>query len=244
VNLSRRVVHVPMASARAGLAAAGLALVLAGCSATNPATISTPFDPGDGRSAQIGGEPGTGGGDGNYRGNGGIKLRNFLIVSEGQGKPGVVVGAISNDTGQNVTVQLEVAAKGGDGQQQSLGSTSIPLAPQQFVQLGNPAGLSGSASPSSSRADATVPAAGPYVWFQVPSVPAASGSVLQLFARTPALGGASLSLPILPPVEEYANLTPTGSATASPSPTSSPTGSPQPSPNPSAASQSPSPSSS
>ena len=102
MNPSRRVVHVRIAPLAVGSVAAGLVLALAGCSGTNPATIATPFDPAEGRNAQIGGEPGNGGGDGNYQGNGGIKLRNFLIVSQGNGQPGVVVGAVSNDTGQPV----------------------------------------------------------------------------------------------------------------------------------------------
>ena len=140
MNASRRVVHVRIAPLRVGLAAACAALALASCSTMNPATIATPFDPADGRNAQIGGEPGNGGGEGNYQGNGGIKLRNFLIVSQGNGQPGVVVGAVSNDTGQPVRVSLTLGSSSGSGQAQELGSTTISLPPGGFVQLGNPAG--------------------------------------------------------------------------------------------------------
>jgi hypothetical protein len=282
VNPSRRVVHVRIAHLRAGVAVAGVALALAGCSVTNPATIATPFDPADGRNGQIGGEPGNGGGDGNYQGNGGIKLRNFLIVSQGNGQPGVVVGAISNDTGQAARVALIVAGTDGSGQATELGTTTVSLPPGGFVQIGNPAGAGGTAgagsgsstsgaatSPTSSAAPTPVssigssvsttlnsssqstgpsntvgtePAQGQVVWFQVARVTQPAGAVIQLVARDPALGSATIDLPILPPVEEYANLTPTSaapspsaSASSPGSPGASPTASPQPSANPSGA---------
>jgi hypothetical protein len=238
VNSSRRVVHLRIASLRTALAAAGVVLVLAGCSGTNPATIATPFNPGEGSSAQLGGEPGNGGGDGNYQGNGGIKLRNFLVVSQGKDKPGVIVGGISNDTTQPATVQLQLAAEGSDGQPQSLGETSVQVKPGEFVQFGNPAGASGTASPASTQADATAPAAGPSVWFQVPTVPVIPGSIITMNARTSTLGGTSFNVPVYPAVEYYANLTPTASGSSSA--TLSPTGSPSTSANPSgAARQSP-----
>jgi hypothetical protein len=239
VNPSRRVVHLRIASLRTGVAAAGVALALAGCSATNPATIATPFNPGEGSSSQLGGEQGNGGGDGNYQGNGGIKLRNFLVVSQGGNKPGVIVGGISNATSQAATVQLTLSNPDANGQQQAIGTTSVQLKPGEFVQFGNPAGVSGTASPSSTQADATRPAAGQYVWFQVPSVPGIPGDVIMMSARTAALGGTSFSVPVYPPVEYYANLTPTTSAAPTPSGTLSPTGTPTGTPNPSAASQSP-----
>ena len=274
MNASRRVVYVRIAPLRIGLAAAGAALALAGCSAMNPATIATPFDPADGRNAQIGGEPGNGGGEGNYQGNGGIKLRNFLIVSQGNGQPGVVVGAVSNDTGQPVRVSLTLGSSSGSGQAQELGSTTVALPPGGFVQFGSPAGASSApgatTSPTSSPtptpvssigssvsttlnsssqsagASTTVgaePAQGQTVWFQVDRVPEPSGAFLQMVARDPGLGSTSLALPILPPVEEYAHLTPTSAAAASPSPSASgsPSASPQPSANPSGAAQQPTP---
>jgi hypothetical protein len=234
VNPSRRVLHLRRASLRTGLAAVGVALALAGCSATNPATIATPFPVGEGTNGQIGGEQVTEG-DGSWSGNGGIKLRNFLVVSQGANAPGVVVGGISNDTGQPATVELQLAYTGSDGQQQSLGTTSVPVQAGQTVQLGNPAGLSGTASPSSTQAGGAQRAAGPSVWFQVPKVPMPSGSFVTLLARTSSLGGTSFNVPIFPPLEYYASLTPTASATSSPSATLTPTGSPNSSPNPSGA---------
>jgi hypothetical protein len=78
--------------------------------------------------------------------------------------------------------------------------------------------------------------------YRISSVPEPTGAVIQLFAQT-AAGGATIDMPILPPVGEYAYLAPgsTSSATSSPSPTSSPGASPSPSVQPSgAASQTPS----
>jgi hypothetical protein len=225
VNRSRRVVHLRIASLRTALVAAGVALALAGCSATNPATIATPFNAGEGGSAQLGGEPGNGGGDGNYQGNGGIKLRNFLVVSEGRNKPGVIVGGVSNDTAQTATVQLQLAVEGSDGQPQSLGETSVQVQPGQFVQFGHPAGASGTASPADTGSG-TAPAASPYAWFQVPTVPVIPGSIITMNARTSTLGGTSFNVPVYPAEEYYATLTPTSSPSPSPSATVSPTGSP------------------
>ena len=211
MNSSRRVVRVRVAPLRAGLAAAGVALALTGCSITNPATIATPFDAADGRNGQIGGEPGEGGGiDGQNQGNGGIKLRNFLVVSQGGQQPGVVVGAISNDTGSPAQLTLTVSTTGSNGQQ-PLGTTTVDLQPGEFVQLGQPA-ASGSSQ-------------GQNVWFQVDKVPLPAGSVLQLSARTPTLGGTSIDVPVQAPVDEYASLTPTAAESSS-SATSSPSTSP------------------
>lgn len=209
MNSSRRVVRVRVAPLRMGLAAAGVALTLTGCSLTNPATIATPFPVADGRNGQIGGEPGVGGGvDGQNQGNGGIKLRNFLVVSQGAQQPGVVVGAISNDTGSPTQLSLTVSTPGSNGQQ-PLGTTTVDLRPGEFVQLGHPAG-SGSSQ-------------GQNVWFQIDKVPLPTGSVLQLSARTPTLGGTSFDVPIQAPVDEYASLTPTA-AESSPSASPSATG--------------------
>lgn len=288
MNASRRVVHVPRIApgrsrAAAGLAAAGLALVLAGCSASNPATIATPFDPADGRSAQIGGEKGS---DGNYNGNGGIKLRGFLVVSKGSQQPGVLVGAISNDTDQAAQLRLAIVTTDSSGQQQPLGTTQVSLQPGQFVQFGNPVGASGTAAASASSSAPTgsptgsasatpspansvgssvtttptpsasttptegvtiEPAAGQTQWLQVPSVPVPAGGVLELVAQSTTGGGASLVLPILPPVEEYAAITPTTAAAASPTASGTPpapAGSAGPSANPSDAAKQPTPSTS
>jgi hypothetical protein len=281
VNLSRGVVRVRVAAA----VVVGLTLALAGCTATSPPDVLAVTDPGDGRSAAIGGDAG----------NGGVKLRNFLVVSDGNGKPGTLVGAISNETGGAVQVTLTVVQTDANGQQAPVGSTSVSLKPSEFVQFGGSTGsTSGTTSPSGSAATSSPsgsaatpspsassarsigasgtytptpppssgnptsignePATGRVINYQIPAVQAPAGAFLQLFARAPA-GGATIDIPILPPVGPYANLSPQAassagsSATSSPSPTGSPSGSVSPSVQPSGAATqtregSPSPSSS
>jgi hypothetical protein len=252
VNSSRGVVRVRVAAT-----VAGLTLALAGCSYTSPPDVLKVTDPGDGRSGAIGGDAG----------NGGVKLRNFLVVSDGSGKPGTLVGAVSNETTGPAQVTLTVVATDQSGQQTPVGSTNVSLKPSEFVQFGSPAGATTSpaaasaATPSTSAAqsvgssasytptpppsgdtNASGPATGRVIEYQIPTVPERSGEVIQLVART-AQGGATINMPILPPVGEYAHLAPSAgsSATSSPSPTSSPEQSSSPSVDPSgAATQSPS----
>jgi hypothetical protein len=254
VNSSRGVVRVRVAAA-----VAGLTLALAGCTVTSPPDVLKVTDPGDGRSAAIGG----------VEGNGGVKLRNFLVVSDGNGKPGTLVGAVSNETGGPVDVALTIVQTDQNGQQSPVGSTRVSLKASEFVQFGDPAGGTGGTttptgaaatpSPSTSAAESvgsgatytptppasasnptdigSEPASGRVVNYRISSVPEPAGAVIQLFART-AAGGATIDMPILPPVGEYAYLSPKASspsATSSPSPTSSPGGSPSPSVAPSGA---------
>ena len=224
MNSSRGVVRVRVAAA-----VAGLALTLAGCTMTSPPDVLKVTDPGDGRSGAIGGEAG----------NGGVKLRNFLVVSDGNGKAGTLVGAISNETTGSVQVTLTVVQTDQGGQQSPVGSTSVSLKPSEFVQFTNPAGGTASPtdaaatpSPSTSAAASagSQPTTGRVVSYQIPSVPSPAGAVMQLFART-AAGGLTLDVPILPPVGDYAYLAPQASSspTSTPSPTSSPSGSSSPS---------------
>jgi hypothetical protein len=237
VNSSRRAVRVRVATA-----VAGIALVLAGCTVTNPPDVLKVTDPGDGRSGQIGAQ----------EADGAVKLRNFLVVSDGSGKPGTLVGAVSNETAKPATVTLTVVQTEQGGQQTPIGTTTVTLKPSEFLQFGDPAGgtggtttptgAAGTSSPSSSPAESIgsgatytptpppsastgqvgpEPATGRVTNYQIKTVPAPAGSVLQLFARTADGGGTTIDLPVLPPVGEYAYLAP--KASASPSPTSSPT---------------------
>jgi hypothetical protein len=249
VNSSRGVVR-----ARVAAALAGLALGLAGCSVTSPPDVLKVTDPGDGRSAAIGGDAG----------NGGVKLRNFLVVSDGSGKPGTLVGAVSNETNGNVQVTLTVVATDQSGQQNPVGSTNLSLKPSEFVQFGGPGAATTSPAPATGSPSASAgssagstptptaggdaaasgsqPATGRVIDYQIPTVPERSGDIIQLFART-AQGGATINMPILPPVGDYAHLAPSAasSATSSPAPTSSPSASTSPSTGSSgAATQSPS----
>lgn len=245
MNSSRRAVRVRVATA-----VAGITLVLAGCTVTNPPDVLKVSDPGDGRSGQIGSQDA----------DGAVKLRNFLVVSNGNGKPGTLVGAVSNETAKPVMVTLTIVQTEQGGQQSPIGSTSVSVKPSEFLQFGDPAGGTGgtttptgaaaTSSPSSSPAESVgsgttytptpppsastgqvgpEPAAGRVTTYRIASVPQPAGAVLQLFARTADGGGTTIDLPILPPVGEYAYLAPQASASPSPTGTPTPSGSLSPS---------------
>jgi hypothetical protein len=228
VNASRRVVRLRLRTATGArgamaVAVAGVALALAGCTATNPQQTQYPFDAGEGRSARIGGTDD----------NSGIKLRNFLVVSNAQGGPGQVVGAISNATGQAADVQLAIVTTTPDGQSQAAGQTVVKVPAGGFVQLGSASSASSAtAGATASGADSGGPA-GQVASFDLASTPAPPGAVVTMDARTPTIGGTSFEIPVLPATEYYATLLPSGSA-SQPS-TVTPSGSLSPSANPSGA---------
>jgi hypothetical protein len=80
----------------------GAAVALAGCSATNPATIAKPYTAADGTNADIS-DPATGAT---------VKLRNFLVVGSAKGKPAVLIGAIANEGTTPVDVTFTVLSAG------------------------------------------------------------------------------------------------------------------------------------
>ncbi len=231
MNASRRVVRLRVRTgrrARTAVAVAGVALALTGCTATSPQQTATPFEAGEGRNARIGGTDE----------NSGIKLRNFLLVSNAQGGPGQVVGAISNQTDNEADVQLAVVTTTSDGQQQAAGQTVVKVPAGGFVQVGSPSAATGSATPGGSAAASP---AGQVVPFDIASVPQPPGALVTLDARTATVGGTSFQIPVLPASGYYEGYLPSGSATSQPS-TVTPSGSLSPSANPSGAGQqSPSP---
>ncbi|RYZ29089.1 MAG: hypothetical protein EOP01_05855, partial [Propionibacteriaceae bacterium] len=85
------------ALAAAGALAAGL--LLAGCSATNPIQTQHDYSPSDGVRVTVG----------DVRGN------NLLVLTSGQGAPGVLHGAFTNDSDEDRTVTVSFAgAEGGE----------------------------------------------------------------------------------------------------------------------------------
>ena len=78
--------------ASTGLVVAGLAavLTLTGCSATNQITTEQEYNSSDGTGARIGD----------------IKAINFLIVSEGKGEPGTLLGALENKGSDDEAVKI------------------------------------------------------------------------------------------------------------------------------------------
>ncbi len=76
--------------------AAGSSL-LAGCQLLSPRQTDEMYDAGDGVSTNVGA----------------IELRNLVIVSEKEGAPGVVSGAVGNPTAEAVTLSFTGSGEGG-----------------------------------------------------------------------------------------------------------------------------------
>lgn len=79
-------------AAVAGLVASA-ALVLTGCSATNPITTLDGYAASDGTAAQVGA----------------VHALNLIVVAEAEGAPGVLTGALANRSGEDEDVTLTVA---------------------------------------------------------------------------------------------------------------------------------------
>jgi hypothetical protein len=185
VRTSRR----PAAIARSGLGLVGVALLATGCSLASPATVVEPYQAADGANADL-----------SVPGAGAVRLRDFLLVSAGKDKPGVLVGSVT--TNSATPVQIVVSVLSADGSS-AIGQATITAKPDQLVQLG-------------SDSAQTV---------QVAQVPIPPGSTLTLNARTSG-GSAEFSLPVVAQQNQYASITPTESATSSSSARSSSTPSP------------------
>jgi hypothetical protein len=185
-------------STRAARLLAGSALLLipvgvtAGCSATNPSPIASPYTAGDGTNGEIR-DPATGTV---------IKLRNFLVVSAGKGQPGQLVGAIANEGSGPVQIGLTIESPASAGSaaasaSPALASAAITAAPGQLTLIG----------PGGAAVDVT-------------ALPAIPGATVTLRAQTGA-GGELLSIPVVAATGQYASLSagspapaPSGSPTA------------------------------
>lgn len=75
-----------------GLAAAALAAGLTACSATNPLQTSEEYDAADGVGTTLGD----------------VRAVNLLVVTAGEGEPGVLLGGIANDGAESEQVTLTV----------------------------------------------------------------------------------------------------------------------------------------
>ena len=88
----------PWSRTRTTVVTSGLAvLALSGCSATNPITTAEAYNVVDGVQVDLGGDVG---------------IRNLLVLSSGEGEPGVMTGALANQSREDVEVEL--ATEGGD----------------------------------------------------------------------------------------------------------------------------------
>jgi hypothetical protein len=102
---------------RTAVALSGVAvLALSGCSATNPITTAEAYNVVDGVQADLGGDVGA---------------RSLLVVTSGQGEAGVLSGALTNQSREDVEVEL--AFDGG-------GSQSVEVGAGQTVLLGTDSG--------------------------------------------------------------------------------------------------------
>ncbi|MBU4337544.1 MAG: hypothetical protein KJ548_13375 [Actinobacteria bacterium] len=148
-------------------AGAGLAvLVLAACTATNPVTTNEPYSLSDGVRVTLG--P--------------VTAVNLLVVSAGEGEPGVLSGALTNDGADDLRVTLTTAGE-------TTGST-VDVAGGGTVYIG-----------TGSDVGETV---------QVASVDAAPGQLLTLTLTSPAAGSTQVQVPVLDgTLPQYASLVPT-----------------------------------
>lgn len=104
-------------SARPGVVAASVAagaLLLTACA---PIITTEPYSPSDGTRVDL---------DARHRG------LNLMVVSEGEGEPGNVFGALTNSSSEPVTFRLEV-----DG----AAPLTVPVEPRQTVTLGTEDGI-------------------------------------------------------------------------------------------------------
>jgi hypothetical protein len=162
------------------LGLAGVALGTSACSLASPKVIATPYAASDGTNADL---PLAGGG-------GTVQFRNFFLVSEAKGKPGILVGAVTTDSVTAVPVQIGVLDRDGTS---VLAQATLNVQPGQLTQVG-PGGTA----------------------VQVPDVKVPPGSVLTVSIRS-ASGSKDFSLPVLAPVDQYSSITPgPASATSSP----------------------------
>ena len=121
----------PRTSALAPAAAVGLGLVLAGCSATNPATTTRDYAASDGVDVTLGD----------------LDLGNLMVLAAEEGAPGTVLGSVTNTGGDSTTVQLGLADDAtslevGAGETVLLGPeqepvdlAAVPVAPGALVEL-------------------------------------------------------------------------------------------------------------
>jgi hypothetical protein len=139
------------------------ALFLAGCSATSPQVITTPYSAADGINASLG--------------NTGVALRNMLVVGTAKGAPASVIGAIINNS--DAPIQVSLQADLGESAQPSQTVIKVPahgalsIGPKEQTQMtipdlpvipGATTGIS-AATLNGGRADLDVPVlapSGPY----------------------------------------------------------------------------------
>ncbi len=197
----KRSARRPARLARLGFTLAVAVLALTACELGNPATGTSPYPASDGTDGTIT-DP---------AGGTNISLQNFLLVSEGRGQPGNLVGAIANDGRASVTVSLTLYKDDSAATaSQSDGESSVEVPAGGLVTLGQPAAVAtGAAAPS----------------LVLGSTPQPPGALLTLRAQTAAGGSVQFTIPVMAPVGPYSSLKPTAAPTPSSSATPTPSAS-------------------
>jgi hypothetical protein len=153
----------PVALAVGGLALAGLALT--GCS---PITTQEQYAASDGVAAQLGDQ---------------VKAGNLMIISEGEGEPGVLVGGLTNLTDEGTELTVRVGSE----------SFGLPLGPRETLLLGTTTEVPGAAVED----------------VRISSVPAPPGAFTDLTLASMTAGEVTVGIPVLDgTLEPYDQLLP------------------------------------
>ena len=153
------------------LVAASAGLMLSGCSFFAPTTSLEPYAPAEGLQTDLGE----------------VMVRNMLVVSEGGGEPGLLVGALVNRGEEDVTVGVEVGGTTAEIEVPAGASVTIGAAVEP-PDDGQPTTLS-----------ETV---------EVDEVGPAAGDVIELTVTDSAAGSVVLQVPVQLPDGPYADLVP------------------------------------
>lgn len=173
------------ATRRLAALAVASAVVLGGCSATNQITTIDDYPPSDGVAITVDE----------------VRALNLLVLTEGEGEPGLLVGALTNTSGEDTTVTLEVE-----------GGTSVDVdVPSAGTVL-----LTGGEAHERYRSEDVV----------LEAVATPPGGLTTVTVSTPAGGSSEVSVPVLDgtlgeyaPLLERLGATPAPSGTPVPSPT-------------------------
>lgn len=169
-RLTRTTAPRPGRRAVVPVAALSAGLLLGGCSFTSRDLTLEPYAPSDGLQVTLGE----------------VLVRNALVVSEGDGAPGVLSAALVNRGDDDVTILLEVAGT----------VAEVEVATDETVFLG----------PSDDEDVVVV----------IDSVDVVAGGVVELRITEPATDSATLEVPVLLPEGAYAEITPPPSPGAEP----------------------------
>jgi len=162
-------------------AAVAAGLLLGGCSFTSRDVTLEPYAPSDGLQADLGD----------------VLVRNVLVVSEGNGAPGVLSGAVVNRGDQDATVLVEVSGL----------LTELDVAAGATVFMG----------PFDEPDGELV---------VLDAVDAIAGGIVAVSFADPAADSATLEVPVLLPEGAYAEITPPADAGAGGGASGEPTGEP------------------